>query len=191
MFEFTTWHASFPRLFHKPPRYTFIGKQLLLSNDRNRVRGVVLVLSQDGASTNLFENFRENTLKRDLSNDSTANPPLFSLVNTFNTVIFFIKPRSGSGLGYRISKRLHPDLNPEHCRRTILQRSYLARGIQIYFPTCGRARGCPKGPRWPVTSSYWGWSWGSAGSPGRSLARSGPPPPWIRTHLSVVQWILI
>jgi hypothetical protein len=32
----------------------------------------------------LFENFRENSLKRDLSNDTTANTPLFSLANTFN-----------------------------------------------------------------------------------------------------------
>jgi hypothetical protein len=31
-----------------------------------------------------FENFREHSLKRDLSNDATANPSLFSLVNTFN-----------------------------------------------------------------------------------------------------------
>jgi hypothetical protein len=31
----------------------------------------------------LFENFRENSLKQDLSNDTTVNPPHFSLVNTF------------------------------------------------------------------------------------------------------------
>jgi hypothetical protein len=31
----------------------------------------------------LFENHSENSLKPDLSNDTTANPPLFSLVNTF------------------------------------------------------------------------------------------------------------
>jgi hypothetical protein len=83
MFEFTTWHASFPDFFVSLRHYTVIGKQLLLSTDRNRVRGAVLGLSQDGASTNLFENFRKNSLKRDLSTDTTANPPLFSLVNTF------------------------------------------------------------------------------------------------------------
>jgi hypothetical protein len=33
-------------------------------------------------STNLFENFHENSLKRDLSNATTVNPPLFSLVIT-------------------------------------------------------------------------------------------------------------
>jgi hypothetical protein len=56
----------------------------LISNDRNRVHGAVLGLSQDGACTNLFENFCENSLKQDLSNDTTFNPPLFSLDNTFN-----------------------------------------------------------------------------------------------------------
>ncbi len=45
---------------------------------------MVLCLSQDGACTDLFENFREKSLKQDLSNGTTANPPLFSLVNTFN-----------------------------------------------------------------------------------------------------------
>jgi hypothetical protein len=44
---------------------------------------VVLCLSQDGACTDSFENFRENSLKGDLSNDITLNPSLFSLVNTF------------------------------------------------------------------------------------------------------------
>jgi hypothetical protein len=57
----------------------------LFSNDTNRVRGAVLCLSQDGACTNLFENFSKNNLKGDLSNDTTENPPLFSLVNTFNS----------------------------------------------------------------------------------------------------------
>jgi hypothetical protein len=47
------------------------------------VRGAVLGLSQNGACTNLWENFRENSLKRDLSNDTTVNTPLFSLVNNF------------------------------------------------------------------------------------------------------------
>jgi hypothetical protein len=45
---------------------------------------VVLCFSQDGACTDSFENFRENSLNGDLSNNITLNPPLFSLVNTFN-----------------------------------------------------------------------------------------------------------
>jgi hypothetical protein len=42
---------------------------------------------EDGACTDSFENFRENSLKGDLSNDITLNPPLFSLVNTFKVKI--------------------------------------------------------------------------------------------------------
>ena len=60
-----------------------VGKQLLIANDRNRVRWLVLGLSQDGASMDLYENHSEDSLKGDLSNDTTVNPPLFSLVNTF------------------------------------------------------------------------------------------------------------
>jgi hypothetical protein len=41
-------------------------------------------LTEHGAWADSFENFRENGLKGDLSNDITLNPPLFSLVNTFN-----------------------------------------------------------------------------------------------------------
>jgi hypothetical protein len=96
MFEFTTWHASFPDFFISLRHYTVIGKQLLLSNDRNRVRGAVLSLSQDGASTHLFENFRENSLKRDLSNDTTANTPLFSLANTFKGRVWHEKNKDSS-----------------------------------------------------------------------------------------------
>jgi hypothetical protein len=69
--------------FIKLRRYTDIWKQLLIANDTNRVLGAVLGLSQDGACTESFKNFRENSLKGDLSNDITFNPPLFSLVNTF------------------------------------------------------------------------------------------------------------
>ncbi len=45
--------------------YADIGMQLLISNDRNRVRWVVFCLSQDGACTDLF--------------DATTFNPLFSL----------------------------------------------------------------------------------------------------------------
>ncbi len=87
MFEFTPWHASFTDFFIKLRHNTAIGKQLLFANNRNRVRRVVLCLSQDGACTDSFENFRENSLKGDLSNDITLNPPFFSLVNTFKLII--------------------------------------------------------------------------------------------------------
>jgi hypothetical protein len=71
--------------FVKLRRHTTIWKQLIIelffANDTNRVRGAVLGLPQDGACTDSFENFRENSLKEDLSNDITLNPPRFSLVN--------------------------------------------------------------------------------------------------------------
>jgi hypothetical protein len=65
-----------------------VGKQLLIANDRNRVPRLVLVLLQDGACMDLYENRSENSLKGDPSNDTTVNPPLFSLVNTFNIFPF-------------------------------------------------------------------------------------------------------
>ncbi len=83
MFEFTTWHASFPNFVKQLRRYTAIWKQLLFANDRKRVRGAVLGHSQDGACTDLFENLSVNSLKGDFSNATTFKPPLFSLVNTF------------------------------------------------------------------------------------------------------------
>ncbi len=55
----------------------------MIANDRNRVRCFVLGLKKDGACIDLYENHSENSLTGDLSNDTTVNPPLFSLVNTF------------------------------------------------------------------------------------------------------------
>jgi hypothetical protein len=86
MFEFTTWHASFPDFLISLWHYTVIGKHFLISNGRNRVRWVILGLLQDGACTILFANLSVNSLKGDLSNDTTFNPPLFSLVYTFNYI---------------------------------------------------------------------------------------------------------
>jgi hypothetical protein len=63
--------------------YADIGIQLLFANNRNRVRGAVSGLSQDGACTGLFKNLSVNSLKGELSNDTTFKPLLFSLVNTF------------------------------------------------------------------------------------------------------------
>ncbi len=62
-------------------------------------QGGVLGLSQDEGCSNLFENFHENSLKRDLSNDTTVNPPLFSLVNTFNGVSWCLTLQLGSQSG--------------------------------------------------------------------------------------------
>ncbi len=43
--------------------YADIGTQLLFANNRNRVRGAVLGLSQDGACTDLFENLSVNSYR--------------------------------------------------------------------------------------------------------------------------------
>ncbi len=43
----------------------------------------VLGLSEDEACTNSFENLSVNSLKGNLSNATTSNPPFFSLVSTF------------------------------------------------------------------------------------------------------------
>jgi hypothetical protein len=60
-----------------------VGKQLLIANERNKVHWLFLVLLQDGACMDLYENRSEKSLKGDPSNDTFDNPPLFSLVNTF------------------------------------------------------------------------------------------------------------
>jgi hypothetical protein len=82
LFQLSVWCEKCVAARH----YDDTGKQFFISNERNRVRWVVLGLSQDGACTDLFENFGENSLKGDLSNDSIVNPPLFSLVNTFKSL---------------------------------------------------------------------------------------------------------
>ena len=74
---------KFGGFFIKLRRYTVIGKQLLISNDKNRVRWAVFGLLLDEDWTDLLENFSVNSLKWGLSNDTITNPPLFSLVNTF------------------------------------------------------------------------------------------------------------
>jgi hypothetical protein len=56
-----------------------VGNQLLFANNRNRVRWIVLCLLQDGACID----HSENSLKPDLSNNTTVNPAIFSMVNTF------------------------------------------------------------------------------------------------------------
>ncbi len=56
-------------------------QRLLISNDRNRVRGVVLGLSEDRACTDLSENLGVNNLKGDLPNATTSKfQPTFFLI---------------------------------------------------------------------------------------------------------------
>ncbi len=68
----------------QPDTIALLGINNSLQIIETGVRCVVLSLSQDGACTDSFENFRDNSLKGGQSNDITLNPPLFSLVNTFN-----------------------------------------------------------------------------------------------------------
>ncbi len=58
-------------------------KQLLSSNNRNRIRWAILSLSQYRICTDLFENFSMNRLKQDLLNYATFNPSLFSFPITW------------------------------------------------------------------------------------------------------------
>ncbi len=72
--------------------YSVICKQLLFSNNRDRVRWTVLGLWQDEGWTDLFQNFSVNSLKWDLSNNTTVNPPFFhwSIVYTFKVLRYFL-----------------------------------------------------------------------------------------------------
>ncbi len=105
MFELATWQASFLDFFISLRHYTVIGKQLLISNDRNRVRRVISGLSQDGVCTDLLKNLSVNCLKGDLSNSTTSNQHLFSLVNTFkwhNQILFI-----SDGFDIRLDTEYH------------------------------------------------------------------------------------
>jgi hypothetical protein len=85
--------VEFPDFLIKLRRNTAIGKQFLISNNKNSVRWVVLGLSQDGACTDLVDNLSENSLKGDLPNATTFNPPLFLLVNGSRKKEAIQKPR--------------------------------------------------------------------------------------------------
>ncbi len=59
LFQLSDWCEKCVAAWH----YAMICKQLLISNDRNRVRWVVLGLSEDEACTDVFENLSVNSLK--------------------------------------------------------------------------------------------------------------------------------
>jgi hypothetical protein len=60
--------CKFPRFFISLGHYTVVGKQLLISNDRNKVRWAVLYLSHDSFCTDSFETFSVKSLMQDQSN---------------------------------------------------------------------------------------------------------------------------
>ncbi len=72
LFQLSVWCEKCVAARH----YGVIGKQLFISNDRQRVRWEVLGLSQDGVCTDSFVNFSVKSWKRDQSNDTKFNPPL-------------------------------------------------------------------------------------------------------------------
>ncbi len=88
LFQWSVWCEKCVTARHD----AVICKQLLISNDRNRVSWVVLGLSEDGACTELSENLSMNSLKGDLSNATTSKPPFFSLVNTFKDMTLWLTP---------------------------------------------------------------------------------------------------
>jgi hypothetical protein len=115
LFQLTVWCEKCVAARH----YAVICKQLLDANDINSVRWAVLGLLQDGACTDFFKNLSENSLKGDLSNATTLNPPLFSLVDTFNKLFEWMalfrstrlppwRPGFGSWLGFVIINSSEP-----------------------------------------------------------------------------------
>jgi hypothetical protein len=54
------------------------------SRIRDKHPGSVCCTEANVVCTDLFENFSVNSLMHDLSNDASFNPPLVSLLNTFN-----------------------------------------------------------------------------------------------------------
>ena len=101
------------------------------------VRWVVLGLLQDGACTDLVENLSVNSLKGDLSNATTCNPPLFSLVNTFcaaKAIFYCPSMNSHRPRSQNISKE--STLNPEKDSSIKRPRSHvsLEKSSQNYKP---------------------------------------------------------
>ena len=108
--------------------YAAICKQLLNANDINRFRQVVLDLLQDGACNDFFENISENSIKRDLSNATTFNPPLFSLVDTFKCA----SPKIANPHIFVIELQIaNLQISPKYCT-TLLQNSPKSRLLKRF-----------------------------------------------------------
>ncbi len=104
---------------------------------------MVLCLSQDGACTDSFENFCYNSLKGGLSNATTFNPPLFSLVDTFKAYFSFVRSemmvrkKSGSDCMH-LTIHCVVNINLQDCSLQFVK--YLAG--YIYCRKCGTAFSC-------------------------------------------------
>ncbi len=75
--------------FNKPPTQYRCWEPIIYFKWQKRGSLSSFGLLQDGAFTDSFENFSVNGLMGDLSNVTSFNPPLFSLVNTFNHIKAF------------------------------------------------------------------------------------------------------
>ncbi len=79
--------GKFPGFFNKPlTLYRYWETIFYFKWQKQSSLSSFIGLLQDGACTILFANLSVNRLKGDLSNDTTFNPPLFSLVYTFNYI---------------------------------------------------------------------------------------------------------
>jgi hypothetical protein len=73
-FKFMMWKV---KSVSQPDTIALLGINNCLQITGTGVRWVVLCLSQDGACTDSFENFRDNSLKGGLFNDYSHPPPSF------------------------------------------------------------------------------------------------------------------
>ncbi len=78
--------CKFPGFFNKPPTLYRYWETIIYFKWQKQGSLSSFGLLQDGACTDLVENLSVNSLKGDLSNNTTRNPPQFSLVNTFNPI---------------------------------------------------------------------------------------------------------
>ncbi len=83
--------CKFPWFFHHPPtRYRYLETITYFKKEKQgSLRSFRPLTRMDGACTDLYENLSVNSFKGDLSNATTFNPPLFSLVNTFKSLFLF------------------------------------------------------------------------------------------------------
>jgi hypothetical protein len=129
LFQISVWCEKCVAARH----YAVICKQLLNANDINRVRWVVLDLLQDGACTDFFENLSENSLKGDLSNATTFNPPLFSLLDIFKAITGQWSKGLDQGAGILWRVILYSIVRQQHIFRHH-QFKFLCTGDQHYIP---------------------------------------------------------
>jgi hypothetical protein len=101
--------CKFHGFFHKAPTlYRYLEAIIACKWYKQGSQSSSRPLTGRGLHRFFFENFRENILKGDLSNYITLNPPLFSLVSTFNANYEgFVKPTDKNILARISSETFH------------------------------------------------------------------------------------